>query len=485
MRCSPVTAVTRGQMAAFGRGGHSATQPTMLPRQRPSALWVLPAALAAVMGSVASADSPPSYTVIDLGPITPGFSDAFRINETGVVAGRGSVPNSDFHALLWLVEPQFGLPAGVHSLGSLNDDGDPALTNRSVARDINDAGIVAGWSNVPATDQFGNTAMRAIRWSAKTGMQELPTLGGVQSIANGINAAGDIVGQAELDEDDPDGFPLKHATLWKDDGTVIDLGTFGGLRSVAHAINDLGQVVGQAWYDDGEPYNSRIHQFLWLPEPAYGLPSGLNDIDPNDTIDLTSNAKGINVHGQVVGWISEFIPGGGIRTKPSLWLPEPAHGLPAGMNDLGSLVPDGGGFGEAVNDHGQVVGSAVGSFADFGIPIIHGFVWENGVMRDLNELIELEPGDNVFIGRAFGINNAGQIVGIGVINGGFHGYLLDPIVDEILGDLNGDGVVDVEDLFILLSDWGECDDCDKCAADLTGNCAVDVEDLFILLSNWS
>lgn len=54
----------------------------------------------------------------------------------------------------------------------------------------------------------------------------------------------------------------------------------------------------------------------------------------------------------------------------------------------------------------------------------------------------------------------------------------------IPGDLNGDGLVDAEDLFILLAAWGACADPDDCPADLDGNGEVDAEDLFILLANW-
>lgn len=51
-------------------------------------------------------------------------------------------------------------------------------------------------------------------------------------------------------------------------------------------------------------------------------------------------------------------------------------------------------------------------------------------------------------------------------------------------DLNCDGVVDTQDLFILLSNWGECSDPDNCPGDLDQNGAVDTEDLFLLLSEW-
>lgn len=52
-----------------------------------------------------------------------------------------------------------------------------------------------------------------------------------------------------------------------------------------------------------------------------------------------------------------------------------------------------------------------------------------------------------------------------------------------LGDLNGDGVVNVSDMLALLGDWGPCNGGD-CDADLNNDGVVDVSDLLILLSNW-
>lgn len=48
------------------------------------------------------------------------------------------------------------------------------------------------------------------------------------------------------------------------------------------------------------------------------------------------------------------------------------------------------------------------------------------------------------------------------------------------GDINNDGVVDFNDLILLIAMWGECGG--KCAGDLDGNGAVDLQDLVILLS---
>jgi hypothetical protein len=53
-------------------------------------------------------------------------------------------------------------------------------------------------------------------------------------------------------------------------------------------------------------------------------------------------------------------------------------------------------------------------------------------------------------------------------------------------DLNGDGVVDVLDLLILLDSWGACKDCSPgaCPADFNNDCNVDVLGLLFLLDNW-
>jgi len=65
----------------------------------------------------------------------------------------------------------------------------------------------------------------------------------------------------------------------------------------------------------------------------------------------------------------------------------------------------------------------------------------------------------------------------------WHGCLTDS--GGVLGDLNGDDIVDGADLGILLSAWGPCADPNDCPADLNGDGTVDGADLGILLSAWS
>lgn len=57
-------------------------------------------------------------------------------------------------------------------------------------------------------------------------------------------------------------------------------------------------------------------------------------------------------------------------------------------------------------------------------------------------------------------------------------------VANVLGDLNGDGVVNGADLASLLANWGACSQSGACPADLDGNAVVNGADLASLLANW-
>ena len=54
-----------------------------------------------------------------------------------------------------------------------------------------------------------------------------------------------------------------------------------------------------------------------------------------------------------------------------------------------------------------------------------------------------------------------------------------------IGDVNGDGVVDVTDLVTVIVDWGPCPKPpETCPADLDGNGIVEVIDLVQVILNW-
>ncbi len=52
------------------------------------------------------------------------------------------------------------------------------------------------------------------------------------------------------------------------------------------------------------------------------------------------------------------------------------------------------------------------------------------------------------------------------------------------GDVDGDGIVGVVDLLLLLAEWGLCGPAAECSADYNGDAMVGVVDLLIMLGNW-
>ncbi|MHC5082991.1 MAG: hypothetical protein ACYTET_03515 [Planctomycetota bacterium] len=82
----------------------------------------------------------------------------------------------------------------------------------------------------------------------------------------------------------------------------------------------------------------------------------------------------------------------------------------------------------AINDLGQVVGYS--AYAELDLDDLEGrhhyaYLWENGTMIELESLLPENSGWEGLVG-AYGINNNGQIVGTGIIDGENHAFLLTP-----------------------------------------------------------
>jgi probable HAF family extracellular repeat protein len=126
-------------------------------------------------------------------------------------------------------------------------------------------------------------------------------------------------------------------------------------------------------------------------------------------------ALAINNRGQVVG--TSALPGNTTH-HAFLWTGE------TGMRDLGTLPGDIVSAGLGINNRGDVIGNSI---SPPGLPTgnPHPFLWQDGVMADLNTLI---PADSPLqLLTAFSINDRGQITGIGVTSGGdVHAYLMTP-----------------------------------------------------------
>ena len=59
--------------------------------------------------------------------------------------------------------------------------------------------------------------------------------------------------------------------------------------------------------------------------------------------------------------------------------------------------------------------------------------------------------------------------------------ILDPKDDTCDADADGDNVVGVNDILLVIAHWGPCAECD---ADVTGDSIVDVNDILMVIANW-
>jgi enediyne biosynthesis protein E4 len=59
------------------------------------------------------------------------------------------------------------------------------------------------------------------------------------------------------------------------------------------------------------------------------------------------------------------------------------------------------------------------------------------------------------------------------------------VPDHCDADLNDDGSVNIDDLFTVISQWGQCGKPAACTADFDGSAEVDIDDLFFIIASWS
>ena len=79
---------------------------------------------------------------------------------------------------------------------------------------------------------------------------------------------------------------------------------------------------------------------------------------------------------------------------------------------------------------------------------------------------------------------AGSVIEAGVDGVEVFTYICD---GTVLGDLDGDGIVGINDFLILVAGWGPCaDPCPPfCLGDIDENCDVGINDFLLLLANWT
>lgn len=329
------------------------------------------------------------YTLTDLG-VLPGGVETWGhgINDSGQVTGDNNGPPGAFRWTPAVPNGTSGTMVGLNPIKNLK---------WSAARAINGSGQVAGMggaTNIP----------RALMWDANGNAQSIAS-SSYQSNSYDLNNAGQVVGAMY-----PSGVRVFLSMVINGKRKLLDLGPGWGV-----GINSSGWIAG----------NEVNQAFIWTPTTPNGS-SGTRMYLGN--FGSYSYAHGINDDEQIVGEAGVTISGL-TYGRAFLWLSAPAYGLPAGMNDLGTLPGGYNSAASAINIVGEVVGGAdvVVGYDGSGNPILedHAIIWDNvNGMRDLNGLIT--SGSGWVLQVATGINSAGQITGTGVLNGAHRAFLLTP-----------------------------------------------------------
>lgn len=252
---------------------------------------------------------------------------------------------------------------------------------------MNNAGVVTGNTMV---EGFSHAAA----FASGTGLTDLGAPGSDRfAFAEAINDAGQVVG-THVGADDL----IQRRAFIYSGGSMTDIGTLGGVENYAMDINASGQVAGYSHTASGNMH-------------AYVYSNGqMTDLGP--LVSATFNgaetfAAALNDRGDVVGF-AQVPDTGGTQGHAFLY----AGGS---MHDLGTL---GGTISTAndINERGQIVGYSRMAGTDAG----HAFIYENGVMSDLNRYAS----GGWTLTQAEAINENGDILGIGTLNGESHTFLL-------------------------------------------------------------
>ncbi len=403
------------------------------------------ATVAVPVCALAQSTNSPRYTVVDLGPVGPSWSQGqpFVVSGNGLVSGETVLPNPNnaaewvSHAVVW--EGTSTKVITIPGLGGPN----------SVAYGVNIRGQAAGQADTqtpdPNGEDFCGSAALGLTHSGNTCVPFLWQDGAIVALprlrnsegaegSNGaalqINEFGMVAGTAENSEADstcpgasvsPQTIEFK-PVIWMrlfpwEQVRVRELPTVNGdPDGIAVAINDLGQAVGAS--GNCGPFNvleqnnlSPLHAVLWRNGNAIDLGNLGGDGKFNGIY-----ATGLNDYGQVVGTSDTT---GDASFHGFLW--QQGH-----ITDLGTLAGDSYSAATSIGNNGMVLGISISaSFSPRAV------LWRDGTATDMNSLVPQDTA--LYLQSACSINDKGEIIGFAALKSNpseSHAYVAKPIVNS-------------------------------------------------------
>jgi uncharacterized membrane protein len=310
--------------------------------------------------------------------------------------------------------------------------------------DVNDNNIMVGTGVGPVAGHRGFLChLESGIWTEL--LPQNPPTG--WSSANAINNNNVVVGWRSVDDG---GSPTQPQTAfrWVAAAGFVDLGVVNGFNTFATDINDAGTAtgmmgVGQAghgylWYADGRLVDiGSVHELATVPTAI----NSRHEVTGRDLVDLQTTVNHAFVWSK--GVMTDLLPLAGFARSSASGIS--ASGLVIGQS---VFLPSGGG-GE------------------------RGTLWWNHQAVDVNLLMS-GVGGNPVVGLG-DISNSGTLIGWRASDT----VLLKPQL--ILADVDGNCVVDVDDLIAVILKWGER----RSPADVNHDGIVDINDLILVIINWT
>ena len=366
--------------------------------------YVVLAALSGAPGVYSAAAGTPVTTAYQVTILNSSGAQGNSVNDFGLISGSYTLASGTLHASLWAYGHQV-------DLGTLGEG--PGLSSRVQWPVKNILGLISGisltdnldpnqegWSCGFFLNNPGFNVCLGFVWDPIRGMRPLPTLGGTNGFATGSNDFGQTVGWAENTVHDPSCISPQvlqfKPVVWGPGPTQIHALPLpaGDTAGAATALNDRGQIVGIAGscgFAVGGPTGK--HAMLWDNSDPIVL------VNPNGA-PYWNTPMMISERGDVVGFAG--VPGdaAGNFTPPFMWTRE------GGWVFLPLLAGDIAGVATSINERRQVVGYSNDASGNF-----HAWIYHNGVVTNLNDLVEPGSGLTGPLQLAFDINDQGEITG--------------------------------------------------------------------------